>query len=63
MQTEGEMEVWLHTFLISATDKGQLCAAASLPLKKDPPGIHWIGSLVDARASLDILTKILPCWE
>jgi hypothetical protein len=61
MKAYGEVDVWIHIFLISALVGGEW--SASRPGRFTPgeraPGTHWIGGWVGPRAGLDDLEKIL----
>jgi hypothetical protein len=59
MNTHGEVDVHIHTFLTSALVGNEW--SASLPGRFTPGekahDIHWIGAWVDPRAGLDIVEK------
>jgi hypothetical protein len=59
MKAYGGVNVLIHIFLTSALVGGEW--SGSRPSRYTPgeraPGTHWIGGLVDARASLDNVEK------
>jgi hypothetical protein len=54
MKKYGGMEVWLHTFITSAVDRGEWSDPPPAALS---PGIHWIGGWVDHRSGPDSVEK------
>jgi hypothetical protein len=59
MKTYGWMEVYLHAFLTSALDGGELSASSygSFTPGERVPNTHCIGSWVGSRAGLDAVVK------
>jgi hypothetical protein len=57
MKTYGGVEVLLHAFLTSALDADELTASCPghFTHKERAPTIHWKGSWVGSRASLDTM--------
>jgi hypothetical protein len=58
-QTYGGVEVWLHTFLISALHGGVWLASCAIHFiaKKRNPSKHWIGGWVVPIVDLDAVVK------
>jgi hypothetical protein len=59
MEAYWGVEVYLHAFLYSALDGGKWSAShpGHFTPREGAPGIHWIGSRVGTRASLDAVVR------
>jgi hypothetical protein len=51
MKAHGGVDVWIHTFLNSASRSGRFTSV------ERAPGTHWIGGWINPRAGLDDLEK------
>jgi hypothetical protein len=60
MKTNGEAEVYLHPFLISALDGSEwpVSCLGRFNFAERAPVAHWIGGWMGSRFCLDVMAKI-----